>query len=127
MPDTKAIEDAVCDFVDSAIGDSIVCMKEMDMNQVGYRAAYLAHGIKSLDDHSVLWRGTVSVSELVSSRSKAIEDMDKIRAALPFYRKKTEDGFAISMIWGYSIVPIRMIVGDLPAYFVTANMEITTN
>lgn len=122
----KIIEDFLCDWVDSITQDGVLCSKELDMQTIGSRAAYLSVGLKPVDDHDVLWAGHASIQELSPSRSAAINLIEKIRASLPVAERKLEIPFAIRMTWGYSTVPYRMMIGSVPAYITSVDINVTT-
>lgn len=122
----KTIEDFLCDWVDSVTQDGVLCSKELDMQTIGSRAAYLSVPIKPIDDHDILWRGHASVQELSPSRSSAIDLIDKIRSALPVSEKKSDIPFAIRLNWGYSTVPYRIMIGSVPAYIVSVDIDVST-
>lgn len=121
----KQVEDFVCDMVDSICSDGIVCTKELDQNTINSRSACLESGLSQVDDHSLIWKGRVSIRGIIQSRSGAVDMIDKIRAAMPISNKNTTTGIAIYVVWGYSMSPYKVIVGKLPAYLVSISVEIT--
>lgn len=118
----KELEDFLCDRMDALFADGIRCGKIMEQGRIGVRWACVSAGPNQVDDHGCIWRATGEVSEVVKSRSKAIEDVDKIRGAMPLYF--TSSAFAIIIKWDYSVVPYKIMVGTVPAYIVKANLTI---
>ncbi len=125
MHTMKVIEDFICDWVDETLQDGIETRKILDAGIIGARSASLMTGLQPVDDHSQLWRGSCRITEIAESRSKALNDIDLIRAAMPVYFR--HDLLAIHLRWGYSMLPYKIMVGTVPAYLMTVNLKLNTN
>lgn len=119
----KKIEDFVCDFVDEATNDGVLCTKELDTSVVPSRAVRITQGFNDLSDQGTLQGCSVTVSGLHRKRSDAVNVIGTLHNKIPHAYSDAKDGFAIRLNWVYSTSPSKLMVGTLSAYIFSVNLR----
>lgn len=122
----KEIENDLCDIVDALFSDGIETTTELDVNKANARAAFIDRNDTSLDDQSGITRRKAKIQVIRDSRSKALDDSDKLESCFPTYSKKFDSSLALSISRNYITSPIKMVVGSQTAYSISVDLTITS-
>jgi len=120
----KAIEDFICNTLDSAFNDTLKVQKEFDASKE-CRSAQLSDIGRSPDDQHSMIRATLNFTSVRKKRSDVIADIDKIYKNFPIYNTFVDNSFAISIVLMYITSPLRTIVDSHYGWTYTATFEVT--
>lgn len=122
----REIESDLCDIVDALFDDGILTITELDVNKQNTRAAYVDRNNNSLDDQSSINIRKAKVQVIRDTRTKALEDSDKLEGCFPTYAKKFDSSLALTISRNYITSPIKMVVGSQTAYSISVDLTITS-
>lgn len=123
----KAVEDFLCDTIDSAFNDGIVCYKEFNMGEPESRACFISGTRAPVDDQQTVDRYSITFKTTATSRSDATTVITNLRKIFPIYNKTLPNGVVISITIGYITMPIKTMIESEVRYVVTAQMQATVS
>ena len=122
----KKVEDWLCDYIDQAFNDDIVCDKEFTGEAKESRAIYIESIKDGFDDQSTSAEYTIGFTASTKKRSDAVRTISMLESLFPVYNKKIGRGLAISINMQYITTPLRTIIDSKSVYLVSATLVALT-